>query len=42
MNIIEINNLSYSYNNKLVLDNIKFNIVKGSFTSIIGPNGSGK
>lgn len=42
MKILTINNLSYSYDNKKVLDDISISINKASFTSIIGPNGSGK
>lgn len=39
--MIEINNLSFGYDKKMVLDNINLTLEKG-FTSIIGPNGSGK
>jgi len=46
MNIIETNNLSFSYKNnadeKVVLNNLNLNIEEGSFTAIIGHNGSGK
>ena len=42
MNIIEIKNLSYSYKNKKIFDNLNLNIKKDSFTTIIGQNGSGK
>lgn len=42
MKILEINNLSYKYYDKEVLNNITFDVNKASFTSIIGPNGSGK
>lgn len=42
-NLIQIKNLSYSYNkNEEVLKNINLTIKKGSFVSIIGHNGSGK
>ncbi len=37
-----INNFSCGYPGRFVLNNISFNIEKGSFTGIIGPNGSGK
>ena len=43
MSLIEIKDLSYSYNeSKKAVDNVSFNIEKGSYTTIIGHNGSGK
>lgn len=39
---IEIKNLSFSIDDKTILNNICINIKEGSFCSIIGPNGSGK
>ncbi len=39
---IEINNLSYAYDDHLVLHHLSFSIQKGDFFIIIGPNGSGK
>ncbi len=45
MNIIEAKNLSFKYDetsSHLILDNINLNIEEGSFTAIIGHNGSGK
>ena len=46
MNIIETKELSFSYKSenseKVVLDRLNLNIEKGSFTAIIGHNGSGK
>lgn len=45
MNIIEAKDLSFKYDeasSHLILDNINLNIEKGSFTAIIGHNGSGK
>lgn len=42
MEILEINNLDFSYNEKSVLKDISLSISKGEFLSIIGPNGSGK
>ena len=41
-NIIEVNNISFSYNNTLVLDKITLTIHKGDYLGIIGPNGGGK
>ena len=39
---INIENLSFAYENKLILDNINLDFEKGKLYSIIGPNGSGK
>ena len=40
--VLEVNNLSKSFNNKKVLDNISFDIYSGDIVGLIGPNGSGK
>lgn len=40
--MIKIENLNFSYDNKLILKDINFTIDKPQFISIIGPNGSGK
>ena len=40
--MIEVNNLSKSQNDNLVLDNISFSIKKGDIVSVVGPSGSGK
>ncbi|KAB3533460.1 ABC transporter ATP-binding protein [Alkaliphilus pronyensis] len=40
--MIEVKNLSVSFNSKAVLNNLSIEIKKGSFTAIIGPNGCGK
>lgn len=42
MPIIEANNLSFSYDNNLVLDHVSFGVDKGDYLGIIGPNGGGK
>jgi ABC-2 type transport system ATP-binding protein len=42
MNRLEIQNISKSYQDKKVLDNISFNIPKGSIFGLLGPNGAGK
>lgn len=39
---IKVNNLSFSYNKKPILKNLNFEIERGSFISILGPNGVGK
>lgn len=41
-NALEVQNLSFRYQDRSILSNIGFTIPKGSFTGIIGPNGSGK
>ena len=40
--MIKVKNLSKSFNNQLVLDNISIDINKGDFISIVGPSGAGK
>ena len=40
--MIKVKNLSKSFNNQLVLDNISIEIKKGDFLSIVGPSGAGK
>ena len=40
--MIKVKNLSKSYNNQLVLDEISIEIKKGDFISIVGPSGAGK
>ncbi len=42
MNILEINNLSKNYSNIDVLKEIKLNLKRDEFVSIIGPSGCGK
>ncbi|MDD5658980.1 MAG: ABC transporter ATP-binding protein [Actinomycetota bacterium] len=39
---IQVKNLEFSYNEKPVLKNISFDILKNNFVSILGPNGAGK
>ena len=40
--ILEVKNLSFSYENQKVLENINFIYKSSDFLSIIGPNGGGK
>ena len=40
--MIKVKNLSKSFNNQLVLDNISIDIKKGDFISIVGSSGAGK
>lgn len=42
MSIIKIENISKKFDDKLVLDNISFNVDKGEIFGLIGPNGAGK
>lgn len=39
---VKVENLKFSYGNKIILKDISLNFDKGKFYSIIGPNGSGK
>lgn len=41
-NIIEMKNLTFSYGNNKVLNNLNINIPEGKITTVIGGNGSGK
>ena len=40
--MIKVKNLSKSFNNQLVLNNISIDINQGDFISIVGPSGAGK
>lgn len=40
--VIELNNISYAYDDKQVLKNIDLTIEKGRFLGLVGPNGGGK
>lgn len=41
-NIVEVKNLTKTLSRRKVLDNISFNIKKGSIVGFLGPNGAGK
>ena len=41
-NIIEVENVSFGYNEELVLEKVNLNIHKGDYLGVIGPNGGGK
>ncbi len=40
--MIKVENVSFKYNEKRILDSISLDVDEGKFLSIIGPNGSGK
>ncbi len=40
--ILEVENLSVSFGDQKVLENINFNVARGDALAVIGPNGSGK
>jgi lincosamide and streptogramin A transport system ATP-binding/permease protein len=40
--LISANNLSLSYGNRPILENLSFEINQGDRIAIVGPNGSGK
>ena len=42
MSIVKVSNVTKRFNDKLVLDNISFEIEEGEIFGIIGPNGAGK
>ncbi|MBI2453262.1 ATP-binding cassette domain-containing protein [Candidatus Peregrinibacteria bacterium] len=41
-NCIEVENVTFSYNNYPVLENVSFVVKSGEYLGIIGPNGGGK
>lgn len=42
MSIIEVKNVTKRFNDKLVLDNVSYEVHKGEIFGFIGPNGAGK
>lgn len=42
MNVIEIKNISVTYDETTVLENVNLNIKRGDFLALMGPNGAGK
>ena len=40
--MIEVKNITKTYGNKKVVDDVSLNIQEGKITSFIGPNGAGK
>ncbi|WP_349407844.1 metal ABC transporter ATP-binding protein [Pseudalkalibacillus sp. SCS-8] len=41
-NVVSINNVSFQYQNRAVLEKINLEVPEGSFLALLGPNGSGK
>lgn len=39
---LEVNNISFSYNDKKIIDNVSLKIPEGTTTAFVGPSGSGK
>ena len=42
MKILELENVSKSYSNKQIIDNISFSVDQGEIFGLLGPNGAGK
>lgn len=40
--VVEMNGVSKSYNDRILFENLNFNVPKGAIVGIIGPNGAGK
>ena len=42
INILQVNDLTITYNNHVAVDDISFNVSEGDILGIVGPNGAGK
>lgn len=41
-NLVEIHNLTFSRDNRLIFDGVNINIARGKITAVMGPSGAGK
>ena len=41
-NIVEVSNLRFSRNSKLIFENVNFSVQRGKITAVMGPSGTGK
>jgi zinc transport system ATP-binding protein len=42
MTVLNVENLSFSYNQKILLNDVSFELQNGDFVAVVGSNGSGK
>lgn len=42
MDILQVKNISKSFDEKVIIDNVSFNVPKGKIVGLLGKNGSGK
>jgi ATPase subunit of ABC transporter with duplicated ATPase domains len=42
MTVLKISDLTYSYNEKILFDNVSFSLISGQKVALVGQNGSGK
>jgi ABC-type Mn2+/Zn2+ transport system ATPase subunit len=40
--VLKVSNLKVTLQNQIILDNISFNVKKGTTTAVLGPNAAGK
>jgi ABC-2 type transport system ATP-binding protein len=42
MNLIDVNNITKRYGDRMVVDDVSFSVEEGEIFGILGPNGAGK